>query len=386
MLPKLPTEIQLLAAKFCTVRSLFKLRASCRQMCNVVSQRRISVLVHVIVEDEEGPIKSELDLSWTEAELLLTIPSTYDVDDYEEAGPLGSFYVPEPIMLDCEKRLRGYFSPKAAHLPAPPIRVTWFAMQLVSQLSTTGALMRGLSKRAFNEIHCTLSVARCWPCLPGIMNISIFKASLFLSSLRFLPCVFFLAFSSLRRNTDLSSTRLQDDALGEPFLDFIKGLLALSCRVKLHFAITSIPPASLLKRLSELRVRFQIEGAVFVDSVASFLSMHPRPPRIYWPVTATNECVQTGLLMAQPQGSPSFDRYVPVPKNASVLAHIQYCCLPHISLATDLIARLYPGPLSSVILTCDRSAGVRILSNRLKELWGEMTMKTCLKTRYEDIL
>src|ERR1044071_9340732 len=173
----LPTEIQLLAAKYCTVRSLFNLRSTCRQMCNVVSQRRISVLVHVIVEDEEGPIRSELDFSWTEVELMLAIPSTYDIDDYEESGPLGPFYVPEPIMLECERRLHRYFSPKSTYLPAPPIRITWFAMQLITPLSTTGALMRGLSKRPFKEIHCTLPVARCWPRLPGVMNITIFKVS-----------------------------------------------------------------------------------------------------------------------------------------------------------------------------------------------------------------
>jgi hypothetical protein len=147
-------------------------------MCNVVSQRHISIIVHVIVEDEEGPIRSELDFSWTEVELMLSIPSTYDVEDYEESGPLGPFYVPEPIMVDCERRLQRYFAPKAAHLPAPPIRVTWFAMQLISPLSTTGALMRGLSKRPFEEIHCTLPVARFWARLPKVMNISIFKVRL----------------------------------------------------------------------------------------------------------------------------------------------------------------------------------------------------------------
>jgi hypothetical protein len=139
---------------------------------------------------------------------------------------------------------------------------------------------------------------------------------------------------------------------------------------------------------------FQVEGAVFVDSVVAFLSMRPRPPRVYWPVIATNECVQTGLLMPHqlPPPKPNepphsrVDHYVPVPKNASLLVHIQYCCSPHIGLATDILARLYPGPLSSIILTSDRSAGVHILSRRLKDLWKDIAMKTCLKTRYDDVL
>jgi hypothetical protein len=190
----------------------------------------------------------------------------------------------------------------------------------------------------------------------------------------------------------LTSFFLQDDALGEPFLDFVKGLMGMSCTVKVHFAITSLPPVTLLMKLSALRVPFQVEGAVTVDSVLTFISMRPRPPRIYWPVTATNECVKTGLLMPQSPPRPGagrldrFEKYVPVPRNASLLVHMQYCCSPHVSLATDIFARLYPSPLSSVILTCDRSAGVRIISQKLTNLWGEISMKTCLKTRHDDIL
>src|ERR1044071_5071747 len=127
--------------------------------------------------------------------------------------------------------------------------------------------------------------------------------------------------------------------------------MGMSCTVKVHFAITSLPPVTLLMKLSALRVPFQVEGAVTVDSVLMFLSMHPRPPRIYWPVTATNECVKTGLLMPQSPPRPGgrcidfSDHHVPVPRGSSVLVHTQYCCSPHIDLAAHIFSRLYPSPL-----------------------------------------
>jgi len=176
MFNRLPVELQLITARHCTAVTLYTLRQASRQLCEVVSNCQVDVDINVVVDDETtGPISTEMMKEWHAISVLLTVPMIYDMDDYDEVGPLGAFFLPLNLLDDVQTRLLRFFSARGPALPAPKVRIRWLLLQLPSPVNPAGALGYALSRRPFQVIHCLLVAAPVLPRLPKHLVIKLDK-------------------------------------------------------------------------------------------------------------------------------------------------------------------------------------------------------------------
>ena len=178
MFTTLPTELQLLTARFCSARSLFSLRSTSRQLCHLVSGCTINVDVAVRVDDDStGPIHTSITNEWQAVSVLMVIPLAYDFEDFENVGALGAFSLPVNILGECERRLGNYFSPRGPCLRTPRFRLMWQDLELDSPLNPDGALNYALHQRRFCNIRCSLISAAMWARAPRKMTITLTRVS-----------------------------------------------------------------------------------------------------------------------------------------------------------------------------------------------------------------
>ena len=176
MLSRLPHEIQLLTARHCSVSALFKMRQLSRQLCHISSTRTVRADISVICDDQSTrAISTDVSIEWETIDVCLMIPLIYDMDDYEDVGPLGPFYLPLNILRDCEQRVRQRFAARGTALPAPRMSIAWKELELTAPINPAGALGYAMTRQTFETLRCTVMAAVVWPCLPKKMEISVSK-------------------------------------------------------------------------------------------------------------------------------------------------------------------------------------------------------------------